>query len=272
MMNHLEFASTYLKEVQNLRFEWALKITPAVVKPRSACVIWVTNYDKSNSRLQLNQLHELLAALNCPPFALNKAKKLMHASNMQGLLISLEEGSNDKALYIQYNTEILHRKKNIGFKWNTNELTERNRYDFNYFKDATSQKKIIDHIHPGLRKLALKLLEEPLLKKSGYYCQWKEKNINEVYFTYPWHPSFSNITDQLKGHFNGIDPWQFDPYKDHFYRHIGFSTVTAQIPIVTVYFSAGYNGTWPSDFESLKELVREEAAQLNKKLNYWVKA
>lgn len=269
-MNKFKLVETYLKDIPNLRFEWALKISPTAICPRLACTFWVTNYSNTDISSQYNQLHILMEELNCPKNILSRAKELIANSKSQGLLIYFENGCEKRTFYVQHSNPLTNKNIIIGLKWNNNTFTEENIYEFNYFAGADINKRVLNHIHPQLQNLIAELLTEPLLIQSGYTYQIKNNKINEVYITYPWHPAFNEISAKLENHFSEIDPSTFHEYTDNFFRHIGFSTYRAGIPIVTVYFSARFKGNWPLDFESLKNIVRVESEILNKQLNCWI--
>jgi hypothetical protein len=269
-MNVLMLAESYLKDVSGLRFEWSLKITQNEIKPRPAVLFWITNYNTLDN--QFSRLHDLLSALDCPKEIISQAKIQDSASLMQGVMVSLNENAPQNTFYIHSSDVLNQNMERVGFKWKQKRLIEKITYNFFYFQNNNSFEYFISIIHPALRDLAYELIKEPLLNKSGFYIQKTGEQISEAYITYPWHPTFKNISTKLENQFLEIDASKFDVYKDHCFRHIGFGSSCSETPIITVYFSARYKGNWPLVFESFQEIVKVEGEILNKELNNWVQS
>jgi hypothetical protein len=264
----LALAGAYLKDVEGLKFEWSLKITPAAIAPRPAALFWVVNYHDGDISPQYAKLHALLMALNCPPAIVAQARALMPLSKTQGLLIPLEAGARKNTLYIHYHDACTNQAERIALTWQGDSCLAPHAYAFHLYADGNLEDDVLRHAHPHHHGLLRELLAEAPLRNMGYYYQHTGGTISEVYVTYPWQPAFGTIAAQLIRHFPGIPPADFHAYAGHYFRHVGFSSPAAPVPAVTVYFSAGFRGEWPLDFRALQNCVKGEGEILNSKVSH----
>lgn len=259
-MNVFDFVGKQLRGLDNVRFEWSLKITPQAVALRPSALFWVTNYDRQDMRPAFSKLRALLDDLNCPAEITARARALALTSKTQGLLLPVCPGlALKKRLYVEYYPGPADQTKRIGLEWTAAKAAKEITYEFNAFTTDFAPGLLV-HVHPGLRTILLELVDNTLLSRMGYYYQFINNQIHELYITYPWQPSFSSIIPQLSQLFPAIAHAEFHAYSNHCFRHIGFSNSTASAPVLTMYFSAKLGSAWPMDFESFQNTTKAESS------------
>jgi len=264
-MEMLSLVGSYLGDTPNLRFEWSLKISGPEVMPRPEALFWITNYHGAHISGRYDKLHRLLRVLDCPIKIVDQARDLSAVSKAQGLMIPMNGCPDSSKLFIHYHDPFEQQEERLGLKWSSGHLPDKIVYLFRFFEDGDHQ-MLTAIVHPDLQNLVKALLTEPRLSTSGYYIQKKGTETKEIYITYPWHPALADVLPALQTCFPGKTADLLTGYAGHFYRQIGFTVWPDAQPVVTVYFSSGYKGCWPTDFETFREIVRVESFELNKKI------
>ncbi len=262
--NALKKVGEYLYGLPHLRIEWSLELSKVSLLPRSKPIFWLGQQGSQSNRLGFEKLDQLLVELACPEVILELKKRYDQCAFYQGLSLSLTDNNASKCWFVHYFDAESQQEKRLAYKWSiTGEITMVD-YHFHLFTEKKFIPQLQTLIHSDYQSLFTELISERrLIQRSGFWLQKVNRQVKEVYFTYPWQPKLTEFMSAHRSSFSGRYLSAFAPYQTYRFRHIGLSAANNQAAKLTFYFTAPIKATWPKNYLALQNLVAESANNIH---------
>lgn len=264
-MNPFSLVKKHLQFVEELRFEWSVKIDEHGVYSREKLLFWIEKEESANNASSFHVLTNLLKSLDCPKEILETRKLLEAETRTEGIRIDLKEIDSIHCLYVDHFTD--ETNKTIeAFHWCNGNVVKTAEYSFHLFSEMQSNEEPLSCVHDELKDSFVKLCSNNRIRlQSGFGYQHRDGKIQEVYLTYFWHPQVNFIVNDLPKSMREI--LLKSTYMCLPFRHIGFSTTKESQPVVTLYFSGPFRNHWPNNFSEFQAEVSKSSKLLVEELS-----
>ena len=260
MSQVFEITKEVFKGESGVKIEWSLELSPRTFQPRDHFLIWIMSHDRLEDIDTFDKFYTLLQKLQPPHNVMKLLNSSQSQTNAVGLRLTHFDINGRKCIYLDSENCTSKKRSIRAIKWHNQSVQEEVTYQSFLITNNKNLLVPLEHIHSSLREFAKELfLVTNNRKQFSYSYQYRNKKVNEVYFTFPWHPQLKTIIKSLPAHYQNYKNELLSIHGHRYFRHIGLSSSSLSFPKMTIYFSGHVDQRWPESFQQLQEQVNESS-------------